>query len=291
MAVDFKKTVADKKTKLSGKSLDGPSGQLESPLVDSYLEGNLYKIPIEEIAGDPNQPRKTFDENTLVELAVSIEKQGVLQPIIIRTNDNKDIESDFLIVAGERRFRASKIAGLKIIPALFTKGDPEEIALIENLQRDDLKPIEEAEAYQKVIESHSYTHEKLSDVVGKARSTITELLTLTKLPDTVKEECRTSNTPKNVLLEIAKQKDPAAMAALFEKVKNEQLTVSKIRQMTRPRSPRIVRQLDQRVLHNIVESKRLIYKMNEAEISPELKAQLRQEVEDFYSMAIEIFSK
>lgn len=279
MAVDFKKKVAGKKTKLASKSLDNEAITAEIPIIDQYQEGNLYKIPISAISSDPNQPRKTFNEETLNELADSIAKQGVLQPIIIRKNDNKDIDTEFILIAGERRFRASKIAKLEQIPALFSNGDPEEIALIENLQRDDLKPIEEAEAYQRVIESHNYTHEQLSEVVGKSRATITELLSLIDLPESVKEQCRTADTPKSVLLEIAKRKDHDEMIYLYEKVKNENLTVSKIRQLTRPRPTRRVRQVDQRAIEKIIESKRLIQMLSSIELSPESIERIKLEVE------------
>lgn len=292
MAVDFKKRVAGKRTKLAGKSLDAePQVAAESPIVDTYLEGNLYKIPLAAISADPNQPRKTFDEGTLKELATSIAKQGVLQPIIIRKNDQEDLDTEFILIAGERRFRASKIAGLEQIPALFSNGDPEEIALIENLQRDDLKPIEEAEAYQKVIESHKYTHEQLSEVVGKARTTISELLTLISLPDTVKEQCRTADTPKSVLLEIAKRKSKEEMIFLFEKVKNENLTVAKIRQLTRPRPTRRVREADQRALEKIIESKRLVHKLRSANLSSEAKERLRVEVEGLVQTVKELLAE
>ena len=279
MAVDFKKRIAGKKTKLAGKSLDAEAITAESPIIDQYQEGNLYKIPLSAISSDPNQPRKTFDEETLNELASSIAKQGVLQPVIIRNNDNEDIATEFILIAGERRFRASKIAGLEQIPALFSNGDPEEIALIENLQRDDLKPIEEAEAYQRVIESHNYTQEQLSGVVGKSRTTISELLTLIALPDSVKEHCRTSDTPKSVLLEIAKRKDQDEMVFLYEKVKNENLTVAKIRQLTRPRPTRRVRQADQRAIEKIIEIRFLVQKLRSFELTSETKERLRKEVE------------
>ncbi len=291
MAVDFRKRVAGKKTKLAEKSIDGDQKTTESPIVDTYIEGNLYKIPLSAITADPNQPRKNFDEETLNELAASIGKQGVLQPIIIRKNDNKDIAAEFMLIAGERRFRASNIAGLDTIPALFSNGDPEEIALIENLQRDDLKPVEEAEAYQRIIESHNYTHEQLSDVVGKARTTISEVLTLVKLPESIKEQCRVSNTPKNVLLEIAKRKNHEEMTYLYEKVKNENLTVAKIRQLTRPRPARKVRNLERRTLDKINESKDLIGKLSRVDLSSESKERLRREIESLYDALRQLLEK
>jgi ParB family transcriptional regulator, chromosome partitioning protein len=291
MAVDFKKRVAGKKTKLAGKSLDDVAIATEIPIVEQYEPGNLYKIPISAISSDPNQPRKTFNEQTLNELAASIAKQGVLQPIIIRKNDNEDIDTEFILIAGERRFRASKIAKLEQIPVLFSNGDPEEIALIENLQRDDLKPIEEAEAYQRVIASHNYTHEQLSGVVGKSRTTISELLTLIDLPESVKEQCRTADTPKSVLLEIAKRKDHEEMIFLYEKVKNENLTVSKIRQLTRPRPTRRVRQVDQRAIEKIIEIKHLIKKLSSIGISPESKERLRSEVDSLNEALQDLLAK
>ncbi len=292
MAVNFKQRVAGKKTKLAGKSLDvEPQVAVESPIVETYQEGNLYKIPLSAISADTNQPRKIFNEVTLNELAASIAKQGVLQPIIIRKNDNENFDTEFIVIAGERRFRASKIAGLEQIPALFSKGDPEEIALIENLQREDLKPIEEAEAYQRVIESHKYTHEHLSEVVGKSRTTISELLTLISLPDSVKEQCRTADTPKSVLLEIAKRKNHEEMLFLFEKVKNENLTVSKIRQLTRPRPTRRVREADQRALEKIIESKRLVHKLRKVNLSAEAKERLRVEVEGLVDTVKELLAE
>lgn len=291
MAVDFKKRIAGKKTKLAGKSLDAEAVTAESPIIDQYQEGNLYKIPLSAISPDPNQPRKTFNKETLNELASSIAKKGVLQPIIIRKNDNEDIATEFILIAGERRFRASKIAGLEQIPVLFSNGDPEEIALIENLQRDDLKPIEEAEAYQRVIESHNYTHEQLSGVVGKSRTTISELLTLIALPDSVKEQCRTSGTPKSVLLEIAKRKDQDEMVFLYEKVKNENLTVAKIRQLTRLRPTRRVREVDQRAIEKIIESKFLVQKLRSFELAAETKDRLRKEVESLNEALKELLAK
>lgn len=292
MAVNFKQRVAGKKTKLAGKSLDAElQVDVESPIVETYQEGNLYKIPLVAISADTNQPRKSFNEVTLNELATSIAKQGVLQPIIIRKNDDENIDTEFIVIAGERRFRASKIAGLEQIPALFSKGDPEEIALIENLQREDLKPIEEAEAYQRVIDSHKYTHEHLSEIVGKSRTTISELLTLTSLPESVKEQCRTADTPKSVLLEIAKIKDYEEMLFLFEKVKNENLTVSKIRQLTRVRPTRRVREVDQRALEKIIESKRLVHKLRKENLSTEAKERLRVEVEGLVETVKELLAE
>ncbi len=192
--VDFKKKIAGKKTKLASKTLDSSGVTPENPVFEQYIEGNLYKVPLKFIEPDPDQPRKNFDATKLNELAASISSKGVLQPIIVRKNDRDDIDGDFLIIAGERRYRAAIIAKIDVIPVVFSTGDPAEIALIENIQRDDLKPIEEAYAYARIMESHGYNQNQLSLVVGKARTTINEILTLNKLPEALKEECRTSDT-------------------------------------------------------------------------------------------------
>ncbi|TKB23699.1 ParB/RepB/Spo0J family partition protein [Desulfopila sp. IMCC35006] len=265
--VDFKKKTVGKTTKLATKTLQGIDAKRENPVFEQYTEGNLYKVPLKSIEPDPDQPRKHFDQIKLEELATSISSKGVLQPIIVRKNDIDKIDADFLIIAGERRYRASKIAKLDVIPVIFSKGDPAEIALIENIQRDDLNPIEEAYAYSRIMESHGYNQNQLSEVVGKARTTINEILTLNKLPDELKDECRTSDTPKNVLLEIAKIKDPKEMIFLYNKVKNENLTVAKIRQLTRPKPVRILTPMDKRVIAKIQEVKRLLPKINKVELN------------------------
>ena len=289
--VDFKKKIAGKKTKLATKTLQGSNTNLENPVFQQYIEGNLYKVPLKFIEPDPDQPRKHFDKIKLEELATSISSKGVLQPIIVRKNDIDKIDADFLIIAGERRYRASKIAKIDIIPVIFSNGDPAEIALIENIQRDDLKPIEEAYAYSRIMESHGYNQNQLSAVVGKARTTINEILTLNKLPEDLKNECRTSDTPKNVLLEIAKIKDHKEMTFLYNKVKNENLTVAKIRQLTRPKPVRTIAPMDKRVIAKIHEVKRLIPKINRVELSSGDKDTLWEELSELQDVISGLLSQ
>ena len=285
--VDFRKKIAGKKTKLAGKSLGADNSETkESPILDQYVEGNLYKIPLAAISPDPDQPRKHFDKKKLKELSNSIKSKGILQPILIRKNDKESVAGEFLIIAGERRFRASKLAKLDIIPAIYTTGDPEEIALIENLQRDDLKPLEEAEAYARIIESHNYSQGQLSSVVGKARTTINEILTLNKLPEEIKTECRTSDTPKNVLLEIAKQDDPEVAAILFSKVQNENITVAKIRQLTRTKPKRKKSLIEERLIKKIQETKKLIPKIKQESISADYKKMIMNEYHELQEIMI-----
>lgn len=282
--VDFKKAIAGKTTSLAEKSLDSPAKKKylkkTTPQANKLQEGGFYKVPILAISPDPEQPRKHFDKTKLKELANSIKSKGVLQPVIIRKNGDEAVGTDFILVAGERRFRASKMAKLEEIPAILTYGDPAEIALIENLQRDDLKPVEEAEAYQRIIKSHNYSQRDLSAVVGKSVSSINEILALNKLPKEVKEDCRDANISKNALLEIAKRKDPEEMFSLYEKVKNGDFTVKKIRQLTRPKSERQKSLVEERAITKLKETKKLIPKINKEDLSPEYKAQLWEELND-----------
>ena len=142
---------------------------------------NLLLVPIEQIFRDENQPRKEFDKEKLNELSQSISKNGLIQPLIIRQKN----EGSYIIVAGERRWRASQVANLKTLPCLMLPGDldKDEVSLIENIQREDLKISEEATAYQKLIDKNKYTHEELSKIVGKSRSHITNLLRILTLDE------------------------------------------------------------------------------------------------------------
>lgn len=137
-------------------------------------------LSISEIVRNPNQPRKTFDEDKLAELADSIRQNGVLQPILVRRKGQK-----YEIVAGERRYQASKLAGLKEIPAVVREIDDDKVfqlALIENLQRSDLSPIEEAKGYKQLLMSRSLTQEELAKILSKSRSAIANTLRLMDLP-------------------------------------------------------------------------------------------------------------
>jgi ParB family chromosome partitioning protein len=196
-------------------------------------DGSFFNIDISMISTDPKQPRKHFDSASLSELCESIRQNGVLQPVLIR----KDADNKIWIVAGERRYRAAKMAGLQRVPAILTMGIPHEIALIENLQREDLVPIEEAEALERLAADYRYTHEKLSQAIGKARSTITEILSLNKLPESIKSECRSANRyPRRLLVEIAKCKTDDEMVLLFESAKKELFKSDQIRSFRKGQS-------------------------------------------------------
>ena len=158
-----------------------PGGQ--SPRNDS---GRIREIPIEEIRPSRVQPRKTFEPRGLQDLVASIRANGIIQPLLAR-----EAGGGYELIAGERRYRAACMAGLRSVPTIVRtvekESDPLELALIENLQREDLSPIEEAEAYQKLAAEHGYTQELLSRRLGRARATIANMLRLLKLPDEVKD--------------------------------------------------------------------------------------------------------
>ena len=164
-----------------GKGLSSLLGDKANLYSDKKDESGLILVPIEKILRDENQPRKEFNKEKIEELAQSIHKNGLIQPLILSRKD----ENNYTLVAGERRWRAAQIANLKIIPALLLPVDldKDEISLIENIQRENLKISEEANAYQKLIEKNNYTHEELSKIVGKSRSHITNLLRILNLHD------------------------------------------------------------------------------------------------------------
>jgi len=168
-----------KKSRL-GKGLDA---LIPSEKKVETTTGNL--LPIERIKPNSAQPRKNFEDSAIQELAASIKEKGVIQPLTVRKSG-----SDFEIIAGERRWRASQLAGIKNLPVVIIEADDNEVlelALIENLQREDLNPIEEAEAYQKLADDFNLTHEEISKKIGKNRSTITNHLRLLRLTSRAKE--------------------------------------------------------------------------------------------------------
>lgn len=197
-------------------------------LEDSGQDNNIYQLPVELIQNNPYQPRQNFDEEKLQELADSIKLHGIIQPIVVR----KD-EDDIILVAGERRLRATKLAGLENIPAILTQGNALEISLIENLVREDLDPFEEADALQTMIEEYKYTQENLAKVVGKNRTSITRSLSLNKIPKDIKEKCARVHIPKRTLIEIARLKTEEEMASAVDKVINFDFKAEDVRKETK----------------------------------------------------------
>lgn len=196
--------------------------------VKAYEKGIIYMIKLPELQPDPNQPRKYIDEEALKELEKSIKQHGVLQPILFRVDE----KGQKVIVAGERRYQASKNIGLEEIPALLVEGKHVEIALVENLLRQNLTPMEEAEALYQMKTEFSYSDSALAKVLCKGKSTITEILSLNRLPEEIRGECRKSlKIPRDKLVEIAKLEKAEDMAKVYEKVKSEDLSRKEIRQL------------------------------------------------------------
>jgi ParB family transcriptional regulator, chromosome partitioning protein len=197
----------------------------------------IIEIDLDRLTPNPDQPRKTFDAAALQELADSIARHGLIQPVVVR----EAADAGYLLVAGERRYRAHQLLGRTTIAAIVTQGNPDEIALIENLQREDLNPIDAAEALALMMERHRYSQEDLGRTIGKNRVTVNELLRLNTLPQKIKDECRTSDTlRKSVLIELARLDEESEQLRLWEEIKSGRLaTVRAARERKNPpRSPK-----------------------------------------------------
>ena len=203
---------AKKKMPALGRGLDA--------LIDTADEirtngsSSINEIRIEDIHPNPNQPRHEFDEAALAELAESIRQLGIVQPVALRQMD----DGTYQIIAGERRWRASKLAGLQTIPAYIRTASDEnmmQMALVENIQREDLNAIEVALAYQKLIEQYHLTQETLSEKVGKKRATVANALRLLKLPAQVQMALRNKQLSQGHARAILSAQDPRAQLKLF----------------------------------------------------------------------------
>jgi ParB family chromosome partitioning protein len=197
-------------------------------------------IPLAAIEPDPGQPRSTMGD--LDDLVASIRDKGVLEPILVRPRPGDGDEEGpsgvlYRIISGERRYRAAQEAGLYEVPAIemeVTDEEALEIALIENLQRKDLTPFEEAEGYRMLAESHSYTHEEISEAVGKSRTVVTESLSLLQMPPRVRDTVQALGiNSKSLLLEVLKAGNEAEMIDLLEEVARRGLNRDDLRQRLR----------------------------------------------------------
>ena len=194
--------------------------------VPTYLKGRLYRLEVGELLPDPSQPRKSMDEDGLAELAASISRHGILEPVLFRQAE----DGQLFVVAGSRRLAAASRAGIKHIPGLFSDGDAAEIALVENLVRQDLTCIEESEAIEQLKSSHSYTLAELASIIGKSVPTISEIISLTRLPSSILDECRSDHRiARSILVEIAKLDSASEMQAMYDRYRREGLTRSVIR--------------------------------------------------------------
>ena len=203
----------------------------EKEIVDTAeSKGDIVEINISEIRSNPYQPRKVFDEAALEELAKSIKEYGIVQPIIVK----KSIKG-YELVAGERRTRASKIAGKDTIPAIireFNDQEMMEIALIENIQREDLNAIEEAEAFEKIINTSGITQEDAAKKFGKSRSYITNLLGLLRLPEKVKEYVKENKISMGHARVLSKMSDPDQINEIADRIIEESLSVRDVERLS-----------------------------------------------------------
>lgn len=212
-----------------GRGLDA---LISTEAVRTSGSSSIGEIEIEKIFANPNQPRRDFNEEALRELADSIKELGVIQPITLRKMEDETYQ----IIAGERRFRASQLAGKTTIPAYILKADDEdtmEMALIENIQREDLNPLEIALAYQQLIEQHNLSQEQLSKRVGKGRATIANFLRLLKLPGTIQvalKEKKIDMGHAKALLSLDSHSDQLNM---FHDIEKNQYSVREVEKLVK----------------------------------------------------------
>lgn len=192
-------------------------------------------IPIEEIKPNPSQPRQQMGD--LADLTASIREKGILEPLIVRRNGES-----YQIISGERRYQAAINAGLSELPCVERNVDDKEtleLALIENIQRKDLTPFEEADAYDQLVSDHEYTHEVLAKRVGKSRTSVTETLSLTGMPEEIRDLCRLADiVSKSLLLQIVRQESIEKMTELIEKISREGLSRDAARQSVKKKASR-----------------------------------------------------
>lgn len=204
--------------------------QVEEKIVEETPKDEIVEIPINELMSNPYQPRKVFDEEALKELSESIKEHGVFQPIIVK----KSVKG-YNIIAGERRTKASELAGLKTVPAIvrdFSDEEMMQVALLENLQREDLSAIEEAKAYKSIIESLRLTQDELAKRLGKSRSHITNMLGLLRLPLSVQDMVLYGKISMGHARVLSKLENSEQIEDLANKVINENLSVRDLEVLT-----------------------------------------------------------
>ena len=205
--------------------------QFESNIMESANESDIKELPVEEIRPNPYQPRKTFNEEALNELAESIRNYGVFQPIIVK----RSIKG-YDLIAGERRLRASKLAGRTTIPAIikeFSEEQMREIALLENLQRENLTPIELAWAYKGIIDSLHIRQEDLADKIGKSRSHVTNTLGLLRLPNEIQDQILDNKISMGHAKILSKIDDDYKVKEYADRIVNNNISVRELEEITK----------------------------------------------------------
>ena len=221
--------MAVKKKFALGRGLDA---LISTEEIKTSGSSSISEIELDKIAVNPNQPRREFDPVALQELSDSISEIGIIQPITLRKMD----DGTYQIIAGERRYRASMKAGLKTIPAYIRTADDEnvmEMALVENIQREDLNSMEIALAYQQLQEQYGLTQERLSERVGKKRATIANYLRLLKLPATIQMALKNREMDMGHARALLALDDPKAQLSLFNEIKAQGYSVRKVEELVK----------------------------------------------------------
>ncbi len=216
-----------------GRGLDA---LIDTTHVDTNGGSSISEVELSKIVANPDQPRRNFDEDALAELADSIREHGVISPITLRKND----DGTYMIIAGERRFRASKMAGLNSIPAYIRTAKDEQVmewALIENIQREDLDAIEIALAYQRLMDEYQLTQERMSERVGKKRATVANYLRLLKLPAEIQMGIKEKKIDMGHARAILGSQSTEQQLDLYQRILSEGLSVRKVEQLVSEDKP------------------------------------------------------
>ena len=223
--------------KVLGRGLGALIPQRQEAPAESHATQGLAEIPISQIQPNPFQPRKTFNEASIDELARSVREHGIVQPLVVTRAGDK-----YKLIAGERRFRAAQKAGLTTVPVLIkemmAEGDALQIALIENIQREDLNPIEEAMAYHQLHDDFQLTQEEISRRVGKERSTVANFLRLLKLPDPVKKLLASGQLSMGHARALLALESPKKQEQLADRVVRKNLNVRQTEMLASESSPK-----------------------------------------------------
>ena len=198
-----------------------------------YIKGRIYKIEVGLLQPDPQQPRKYFDPEALNELTASVRKLGVLQPVLFRRDD----QGALFLVAGERRLIASQRAGLTKIPGIYVEGKYREISLVENILRENLTPVEEAEGMKLLIAEEGYSQTQLAEMLGKTQSSVSKTMTIANLPEDILAQVRGNpNIPKTMLLEAASARTEKGMRTVFNRYMTREAKKAAATVAAKPRS-------------------------------------------------------
>jgi ParB family chromosome partitioning protein len=212
-----------------------PAISTDPSLAATIQEGDVQRLPIEQLTPNPNQPRREFDETALMELAQSIERDGIIQPIIVRKTGPKEYQ----IIAGERRWRAAKTAGLKQVPVIVRTADDQqvlELAIVENIQREDLNPIELAIAFHRMATELGLSHDQIGQKTGKERTTITNSVRLLQLPGDLQSMIAAKRLSAGHARALLKFEDETMQREIAQRCIVEGWSVRQIEEFTRPKT-------------------------------------------------------